>query len=360
MFYSLLEKENLRTSMKNTVGIIILLILILAAYFIYDSNSLSTSAENDFRDFAIKDTAQIDQIFMSQQNGNKVLISRRDTNKWLVNQKFVARPDAIDLILRTVNDIKIRQKVSDATFNHVIKRLAGGATKVEIFLKNESKPHKVWYIGDASADNEGTYMLLEKDGIKSNKPYITHRLMEKGYLGSRFFVDPILWRDRVLLKTNPKNINSIKVVHHADTLTSFLIDKIAETKFEITNLKSGVKTELNPNFGVQYFKRFSGIFYEYRDVKTPKEELDSIFSSPPRNELTLTFSNRQEWKVKNYYLPAAPGATVNDKPIWFHPERMYTYCSDHGEDAYFIVQNLTFDPLIPSIEAFSSSTNVEK
>lgn len=346
--------------MKNTIGFIIVLLLLVAAYFIYDSSSLESVSERDYRNFAIKDTSKIDRIFMSQPNGKKVLISRKDTNKWLVNQKFVARPDAIQLILKTVNDIKIRQTISNETYNHVIKRLASGATKVEYYLKGDSKPHKIWYIGDATADNEGTYMLLEKGGKKSSTPYITHRLMEHGYLGSRFFLDPILWRDRVILKTDPQKIKSIEVIHHIDSLTSFKIEKSGIADFTITNLESNENWNLTPELAIPYFKEFSAVYYEYQDVKTPKAELDSIFNSQPRHEINLTIEGRSDISIKNFYMPASPGATLDEKPIFHHPERMYTYCSDLRENTYLIVQNLTFDPLIPGVKSFMSSTFVEK
>jgi len=346
--------------MKNTIGFVILLLLLLAAYFIYDSNSIKSISERDFRDFAIKDTSKIDRIFMSQPNGKKVLISRKDTNKWLVNGKFVARPDAIQLILKTVNDIKVRQTISKETYNHVVKRLASGATKVEYYLKGENQPRKIWYIGDATADNEGTYMLLEKGEKKSSTPYITHRLMERGYLGSRFFLDPILWRDRIILKTNPQKIESIEVIHHVDGLTSFIIEKVGIADFTITNLESNESWNLAPEIAIPYFKEFSAVYYEYQDVKTPRSQLDSIFSSEPRHELNIKIEDRSDVRIKNYYLPAAPGATLNEKPILHHPERMYTYCSDLREHTYLIVQNLTFDRLIPGVKAFKSSTFVEK
>lgn len=346
--------------MKNTIGLIILILLIIGAYFIYDSTSIESGSARDFRDFAIEDTAMIERIFMSQPNGKKVLITRKDTNKWLVNRKFVARPDAIALILKTVNDIKIRQTISSQTYNHVIKRLASGATKVEFYLKGDKKPHKTWYIGDATADNEGTYMLLEKDGKKSSTPYITHRLMERGYLGSRFFLDPILWRDRIILKTDPQKINSIEVIHHVDSLTSFKIIKDGIANFTITNLETQENWQLAPEKAIPYFKEFAAVYYEYQDVKTPQSELDSIFNSPPRHELNISIEGRPEVRIKNYYLPSAPGATLDEQPIFHHPERMYTYCSDLRENTYLIVQNLTFDRLIPDIKAFKSSTFVEK
>jgi hypothetical protein len=46
--------------------------------------------------------------------------------------------------------------------------------------------------------------------------------------------------------------------------------------------------------------------------------------------------------------------------IYHNPERMYLYSSFAGSDLHPIVQNLTFDPLVPTFEDFKPLTTVEK
>ena len=62
------------------------------------------SVDNDRPTFAIKDTSQIDQIRISEANGNSILVQRRtDPAIWKLNSgKFDAREDAVSLILETV------------------------------------------------------------------------------------------------------------------------------------------------------------------------------------------------------------------------------------------------------------------
>ena len=346
---------------KNIIGLILLAAVAAIAYYlsIEEEPFKGPSNDRDYKDFAIEDTASIDKIFMSQLNGKRITLSRNEEGVWMVNGRFPARVDAINLILKTVHDIKVVGPVSKKTFSGVVKRLASGSTKVE-YYQGGSKPSKTWYIGDATANRMGTYMLLEKEGEKSSKPYITHRLMERGYLGTRFFLDPLLWKDRVMMKVDPSQIKKVRIEHAVDSLISFEIQQIAESQFEIENLETEEKRPLSSNMAIPYLKNFSGVYYEYIDLKTSQEELDSVYNSLPRHQILVELMDGKQIEMKTYYLPVNSLAELNGRKISYHPERMYAYTSELGADMHPIVQNLTFDVLVPSAKVFESSTTVEK
>jgi hypothetical protein len=346
--------------MKNLIGFILLVTIGIAAYFLVIREQKFTSINNDeLRDFAIEDTAQVTKIFLSQPNGKKLLLTRIDSSAWLVNNSFEARTDAIELILKTLADIKVMGVVPEDQMNHTIKRLATGSTKVEFYTDN-STPDKTWYIGDATENRLGTYMLLEEEGIKSSKPYVTHLLMERGSLGSRFFLDALLWKDRVVMKCDPKQISSVEVNHTIDSSISFKIDQYQLGKFKLTNLNENITAELSPQIAVPYLKEFASVFYEYIDQKTSKESLDSVYSVLPRHSVVIKFNDGEEIVMKTYNMPIRKGAELDGKAITYHPERMYIYTSFLGRAAHPIVQNLTFDKLVPSLKQLTSSTTVEK
>ncbi|MEQ8623361.1 MAG: hypothetical protein RJQ00_11720 [Vicingaceae bacterium] len=345
--------------MKNLIGFLILIGLAVAAYFILNNNNTGGGNKEELRDFAIEDTAAVDQIYLSQPNGKEILLSRRNSDHWLVNGKFKAREDAIDLILTTLHDIKIKSPVSQQTFEGVVKRLAVGSTKAEFYTGGE-KAEKTWYIGDASPGRTGTYMLLEEDGKKSSKPFVTHLIMERGYLGSRFFLDPTLWKSREMMEVNPQKIKSIKVAHGYDSATGFIIEQTASAQFKLMNLKTEEQFDMPSELAIPYFKNFEAVFYEYIDLKTPKEELDSIYNSFPRHKLEIKMQDDRTINMSTFNMPVAPGSMLAGKPIDYHPERMYAYSSELGPEVHPIVQNLTFNVLVPRFEDFISSTTVEK
>jgi hypothetical protein len=346
--------------MKNVIGIVILILLAAFTYVLVADVDLFGSADGVYRDFEIRDTAKVDQIFISEAEGNQILLTRRNHDQWMVNGKFPARPDGINLILKTLHDIKVQQTVSKRSMPRVIKRLASNGRKVEFYMDGKDDPEKVWYIGDPTASRVGTYMLLEKDGQKSKEPLVTHLLMERGHLKSRFFADTILWKDRIIYKGDPKKIQSIEVRHKYDTISSFKIEKVGEADFAVTNLDSEEKIEVPNELAIPYFKQFSGIYYEYIDMKSPEFILDSIYNSEPRHLITIQLEDGKSYVFKTFNMPVKEGSTLGERPIDYHPERMYAYSSYMGEQNSPVVQNLTFDPLTPGFELFKSSTTVEK
>ncbi len=345
--------------MKNLIGLLILLFLAVIAYFTFFHEGGSGKPKEALSDFAIEDTAAVDQIFITDRSGGKVLLSRRGHDQWMVNNSFEARPDAIKLILKTLRDIKVQQNVSKTTMPNVLKRMATTGTKVE-FYTGGKKPEKTWYIGDMTGSRVGTYMLLEKDGEKSSIPYITHLLMEMGYLGSRFFTDSILWRDRIMIKAPPSKITSIEVIHGVDSLESFKLSRISKASYELLGYDSKDTLVLPAIYVKQYLNQFSGIYYEYLDVNTKPTLLDSIRNSPPRHRITIQLQGGKNIQILSHFMPVREGAELGGKPINYHPERMYAFSSEMDENEFPVVQNLTFDPLVPDFKDIKGSTNVNK
>ena len=346
--------------MKNLIGLIILVIVGVGAYFLLNKNNgFSSKNTEDYKDFSIEDTAAVSKIFLSKANGESILLTRVNESDWTVNNKFGARKDGIDLILKTLSDIKVSGVVAQDQMEHTIKSLATRSIKVE-FYTDSNKPEKTWYIGDPTVSRLGTYMLLEKDGKKSSKPYITHLIMERGYLGTRFFMDPTLWKDRVVMKCNPKGIKSVEVIHGYDTAVSFKIEQYALGKFKVTNLNANNTAELSPQVAVPYLKEFAAVYYEYIDQKTKTDVIDSIYSALPRHKIKVSMNDGKEYLIKSYNMPVKEGSTLGGKEIDYHPERMYIFTSHLGSDVNPVVQNLTFDKLVPSLSDLSSLTTVEK
>ena len=346
--------------MKNLIGIIALLLIGVAAYFLLlEDNSSKPKNTAVFKDFSIEDTAAVSQIFMSQPNGKKILLTREKEGFWMVNNKFEARRDAIKLILKTLHDIQVAGPVPQKDFDGVVKRMATRSTKVEYYT-GDDQPEKVWYIGDATDNKHGTNMLLEKDNIRSAKPFITHMLMERGYLSSRFFLDTLLWKERIVMKAKPQDIKSIEVIHRYDTATSFRIDQIADSKFIMTNLAINQSNELPSSIAIPYFKEFETIYYEYIDVNTPRNEFDSIYASIPRHTVNIQTVKGEKIQLKAFNMPVREGATLGDRLLTYNPERMYLYSSYMDPNMHPVVQNLTFDLVVPPLEKFESSTTVEK
>ena len=153
--------------MNNRIIIILIILLSATAAYLYFGENKSTIKE-ELRDFAVKDTASITKIFLVDKAQKSVTLIRGSDNKWRVNSDYYARRDLIEVLLRTIHLIEVKSPISKASRNTVIKRLAAGATKVEIY-QGDDQPSKVYYVGGATQNTMGTYMLLEG----SSNPFIT-------------------------------------------------------------------------------------------------------------------------------------------------------------------------------------------
>ena len=112
--------------------------------------------------------------------------------------------------------MRIKHPIARSALENIIKRMSIQNTKVDIFQNN--KQVKTIYIGGETADQLGTFMMIE--GAK--EPYVVYIPGFNGYLSSRFSCQEHLWRDKKIfhkkIKTakyslsEPKNIESFKKI----------------------------------------------------------------------------------------------------------------------------------------------------
>lgn len=344
---------------KNTLALIVALILLALVAFLLLKERNLFSGNRDYKDFAIEDTANISSIFIAEPSGESIHLVRGEDNIWRVDGKYPARKDAIQLLLKTFKQLEIYGTVSTESFETVVKNLASMSKKVEVYMEGEDQAYKTYYIGSATSNKMGTYTLLEKDGKKSSVPYITYVTTENGSIGSRFFTNEFDWRDRAVFTYNPQNIRSIKIEHFNDTSTSFEVTHLGNAEFNIKNLSTNEVFDFPTKMGMDFFTNFKDVHYEYIDYKTDSHTMDSIYLSPPRMIITVVDKDENTHLVKTFFMPIKKDATdAQGKKVSFNPERMYI--TSNQLDLNMVVQNYVFDKLTPRLEDFELSTNVEK
>ncbi len=264
---------------NNKFLLIILLVLAAVAVYYYVTNSSGT-IKNELKDFAIKDTASIDKIFISDSKGEKVTLTRTE-NYWVVDGNYKARPECISVLMTTFSQIAVKAPVAKVAFNNVVREIATNTTKVEIYL-GKDKPAKVYYIGGPTQNSQGTYMVLENDGVKSSVPFITYIPGFNGYLTTRFFANPLQWKDAAIFKYLPQEIKSIDVTYFDKPEESFNIQQ------NMNNLSfiDGVTLSPIKNFDTskvkQYLRFFDKIYYEMTVLDELKpDKKDSVMAEPP-------------------------------------------------------------------------------
>ncbi len=189
-------------------GLILGLILSILVYFLIKKPKNSTISLKDI-DFAVKDTASIYQVILTGYiEGNpvgKVYLNKKN-NQWWVNNQFKAQNVTVENLLNAIYSIQMQQVLHPNAIDNVKKLIK--KRNIHVIIKNQNeKTLKGYYIGPATPDNKGNYIILEG----SENPYIAEIPGFSGYFSARFSANPDAWRDYTIWKINPSDFQSFEL-----------------------------------------------------------------------------------------------------------------------------------------------------
>ncbi len=324
--------------MKNKLSIIILIALATLAIYLLATNQKGTYKE--LRDFAVEDTASVNKVFLADKAGNTILIERT-SNYWVLNSNYIARPDLVNLLLKTVHGLKIQAPVAKAARDNIIKNMAVKSTKVEVYQKN--KLTKVFYVGGPTPDSHGTYMILEK----SSTPFIIDIPGFRGYLSTRFVTSETDWRWQLVFNYKPSQISQIELQNIKQPEQSFNIN--ANT-FTVTKPGSNASlTNIDTLALRAYLNNFKSVFFNKFIDDVPVAWQDSIINSQPMYILKVVDNNGKTDIVKAYNKPGWGKRDEFGEVLQNDPDNFFLLLNN-GELVY--AQYLSFLPLFKHANSF--------
>ncbi|MBQ20112.1 MAG: hypothetical protein P1U44_00740 [Vicingaceae bacterium] len=329
--------------MKNNNKIIILVLLLaiaVAAYLYFNQGNTTYNVEGAKLDFAVEDTSSITKIFIVDNQGKHVTLVKGEKS-WMVNNKYDARPDNIRLLMKTFSRIAVKAPVPKSAQDNIIKSIATKGTKVEIY-QGGGQPSKVYYMGNSTMDQTGTYMLLETEGVKSTVPFIMHIPGFRGFLYSRFFTDSQQWRDAAIFKYHPQDIQKLEVTYYETPEQSFTIIK-KDTSFIMID-KNNQEVKAPANRILEYLERYEKIYYEMVDTESKPELVDSVLNSQPFIRIAVTDVDGEINEVVAYHMPNFRETLdpVSGEPFEFDVDRMY---ANINKELFVYIQFATFDEI---------------
>jgi hypothetical protein len=333
---------------KNTKGIIVVLVLTVVAAFLIYKQRKSTIKE-ELRDFAVKDTAKIDKLFLADKKGNKSLLERRGPAHWVVNGKLKARQDAINTLLTTISNLSIKYPLAKAAFNNILKQMAAISVKVEIYQEGDLE--KVYYVGGQDMDGTGTYMMIEN----SSTPFIMEIPGFQGYLTPRYISDPVDWRDKHIFNFRGNEIEELKMVYNVLPEASFQIklNKDYSVNFKPLNISP---VSFDTATVKEYLTVFTNVVYDTYVKELKKTTVDSIKKTKPFHEIYLKTKTGQQYAIKTFPVKAKEGATDKDgNPLAFDLDFMYASLNDTD---FVYVQYYTFDQILKPVQYFKVGGDV--
>ncbi|MCX6352819.1 MAG: hypothetical protein NTX03_13320 [Bacteroidetes bacterium] len=295
---------------KSTIiYIFIALILGVAVYFILRKDRSGTIPEG-LRDFAISDTQNVTKIVLSDRYNTTTILERQPDGNWLINKKYKAFKDRVELLLECLKRIQVRTPVPAEARDKFIKDMAATGVKIELYKNHESSPAKAYTVGGNTADELGTVMLLKG----SPEPFVMHIPGFNGYLSVRYFTAVQDWRSRVALEFNPLDLTSLEIEYPAYPKRSFIL-RMDEKNVSIENPESHQKAKPKMDKVKAAVIGFSHLDFE--DFISPKFiNIDSTISSEPFAIIKPKTKHGNQPELRLYRKRASGQTKFIEDKIW--------------------------------------------
>jgi hypothetical protein len=348
--------------MKKNRNILILVILLTLVAVIFILTNTTNTFKRSQSDFAVDDTANITTIFMSDKNNNTLKMTRQLPGyNWIINDKYPGHKFNINMLLETMLNLKVKEPVPVAAHNNIIKELSVNAVKVEIYqwvyridvfgirLFPHEKLAKVYYVGGATQNNRGTFMLMEG----SPEPFITYLPGLRGFVSPRYMPIEKYWRDYTVFRTNINEIASVRVEFPSYPEQSYLITNRRGLDFDLESLADKKKVPDYDTLKVMNFlSAFRNLNFEALLNDIDQQKKDSVLSSQPFAIITLTDTKGISRTIKTFHKKSGYDQTdYNGKPVPYDLDRAYALVND-GKD-FVLIQFYVFDKVLKPVKYFT-------
>lgn len=351
---------------KNKLTIILAIILIIIAGVLIWNNRYLTTIRGEASEFMVWDTASITRVFLADRNNHESLLER-DADGWALNGEYRAHPKKMDQLLYTLYRVRIKMPVSVASHDYIITQMASQSTKVEVYqyvprinlfnkikLFYHEKRTRVFYVGDATKDSSGTFML--KEG--ADQAYIVYIPGFRGYISTRFTANPDDWRDHVIFHESLADIQSVTVEFNEDPMLGFRVDNTGKHQYKLTRVADNKDIPFDTLKVINLLSSFSDLRFEaFLNNGMSKQRLDSIVNSPFVHQITLVNKEGQSFAMKTFRKKVESAFDIPETEYMDDNDRMYGLVND-GRDLV-LIQNYIFDKILRDIHYYEEGNPIQ-
>ncbi len=356
---------------NNKLTIVIVAILVVVAGVLIWNNRYLSTVRGEAADFQVWDTSTVTRLYLADRNDHESLLERQPDNTWMLNGTYKAHSKQIQALLSTLYKVRIKMPVSRASHDNIVKQLAVNSTKVEVYqivprinLFNRIKlfPHekrtKVFYVGDATKDSSGTFMLREG----ADQAYIVYIPGFRGFITTRFTAQPDDWRDHGIFSTSLADIQSVSVEFNREPQSSFLVENTGRHQYTMKRLADNSLVAFDTMKVINLLSSFGDLRFEsLLNNLVPQERIDSITQSPYLQRITLITKDGKttqlttfEKLVTNTSILEIEGL-VDEEGNPLDPidhDRVYGLIND-GKD-FVLIQYYVFDKVLNPAEYYEA------
>lgn len=351
---------------KNKITIILAIVLIVIAALLIWNNRYLTTIRGDSTDFMVWDTASITKVYLADHKNHESLLERHDDG-WTLNKEYGVHPKKIEQLLYTLYRVRIKMPVSVASHDNIILQMASSSTKVEVYqniprinlfnkikLFYHEKCTKVFYVGDATKDSSGTFML--KEG--SDQAYIVYIPGFRGYITTRFLANPDEWREHVIFHHSLSDIQNLTVEFGHDPMLGFRIDNTGRHQYKLVRLADQKELPFDTLKVINLLSSFSDLRFEaLMNNGMSQHRFDSITTSPWKHRITLVDKNNDTVSMKTFNKKVESVFDVPEEEYKDDLDRMYALINK-GHDLV-LVQYYVFDKVLKDVTYYEAGNPIQ-
>jgi hypothetical protein len=340
---------------KNKLVLIVMVVLITIALSLVltDKNS---SIFGDDSEFAVKDTANIVKVFMADKNNQSVLFERTEKG-WMLNSDKPAHRKNMEMLLTTIKSLEVKYPVPQKAHDNIVKVMAANSVKVEVY-KNDYRikigqlkllPYvnkaRTFYVGNATQDNQGTYMLMEG----AERPFVVTIPGFRGFVAARFTTNPKDWLSHEIFRIPYNRIQEVSVESNLLADRNYKIRKLEEG-YEIMSTKNRQVLGSYDTVALYAFlDSFKEINYESVIENMSETKIDSVLNADPVYVITVKETNGEVHQIKTYKMQSR-----------YDQEEIYGYKPEYDLDRMYgwhknqmlLLQYFVFDKITRPIDFF--------
>lgn len=332
---------------KNLKILLVLVAVSAAVYFVFVRKPWTT-LKSELKEFAIKDTASVTKFFLADKRGHSVTVAKNEQGVWMVDNMYRADITKVNLLLATMHDITVRNPISEKEFNSVIGTLATEGIKAEFYSGDENI--KTIYVGPGSADQSGTFMLIEG----SSAPFVTHIDGFVGYLTPRFYTLQIKWKSKEVFSVAADEIARVTVNYPQQPEQSFEVTN--GNSIQVKDVLHNTPVTTDPKFAKYYLASFSNLFFEGYDEELSGHSADSIHLTKPYCVIELTKKNNETIKLQLHYKAVGDHTKIlydeDGKLLPYDTEKFFGFINDEKDVVY--VQEYNFGKVLKKLADFTA------
>lgn len=254
---------------------------------------------NSQTNFSIEDSAKITRIEIFGKNDTTLL--NRNDNKWTVNNKYTALPEAVKYIFRLSLNINLKSPVSKEENDSVLKLIKANAKEVRFY--EEENVVKSWFIGLYQENNEGTYASCDVNdkAFLINVPGITNDI-NKNIPSENF-----LWITSKIFEYTPNQISEITVEYPEKEENSFILDFKDNTPIVTSKNFVLKESEIDLKSVGAYLSYFISVEFNSFIHDFTKQQKDSLLKQKPFAVIKVKDNSDAENTLKAYYFDNKSG-----------------------------------------------------